>query len=99
MNPYRAQSGIALMPWSLRGILAGAYQGGFDGGSIIVRKDKIGLVPGLYHGEHVFQVAERYRGGVEAWKKPAQIALAWLLNKLEIVSPVVAYQDLSNSMN
>ena len=35
MNPYCAQSGVALMPWSplARGILAGAYQGGFAGGS------------------------------------------------------------------
>ena len=35
MNPYCAKSGVALMPWSplARGILAGAYQGGFEGGS------------------------------------------------------------------
>ena len=49
MNPYCAQSGIMLMPWSplARGILAGAYQGDLMAGTI-VRKDKIGLVPKVF---------------------------------------------------
>ena len=93
MNPYCAQSGIALMPWSplARGILAGAYQGGFDGGSTNRSKGQDrARTEGLYHGEHVFQVAERVIEVASKYgKKPAQIALAWLLNKPEIVSPVV----------
>ena len=55
-----------------RGISAGAYQG-FDGGAPIVRKDKIGLVPKVYHGEHVFQVAERVIEVASKYgKKPAR---------------------------
>ncbi|GIS52114.1 MAG: hypothetical protein Ct9H90mP27_6050 [Gammaproteobacteria bacterium] len=43
-----------------RGILAGAYQGGFDGGSTNRSKGQDrARTEGLYHGEHVFQVAER----------------------------------------
>ncbi len=35
MNPYCVKSGVALMPWSplARGILTGAYKGGFEPGS------------------------------------------------------------------
>ena len=35
MNPYCARTGVALTPWSplARGILAGAYKGGFEAGS------------------------------------------------------------------
>ena len=98
MNPYCAQSGIALMPWSplARGILAGAYQGGFDGGSTSRSKGQDrARTEGLYHGEHVFQVVERVIEVASKYeKKPAQIALAWLLNKPEIVSPVVGVSRL-----
>lgn len=93
MNPYCAKSGVALMPWSplARGILAGAYQGGFEGGSTNRSKGQDrARTESLYHGEHVFQVAERVIEIASKYeKKPAQIALAWLLNKKEIISPVV----------
>ncbi len=93
MNPYCAKSGVALMPWSplARGILAGAYQGGFEGGSTNRSKGQDrARTESLYHGEHVFQVAERViETAAKYEKKPAQIALAWLLNKQEITSPVV----------
>ena len=93
MNPYCAKSGVALMPWSplARGILAGAYQGGFEGGSTNRSKGQDrARTESLYHGDHVFQVAERViEIAAKYEKKPAQIALAWLLNKQEITSPVV----------
>lgn len=93
MNPYCAKSGVALMPWSplARGILAGAYQGGFEGGSTNRSKGQDrARTESLYHGDHVFQVAERViETAAKYEKKPAQIALAWLLNKQEITSPVV----------
>ena len=86
------------MPWSplARGILAGAYQGGFDGGSTSRSKGQDrARTEGLYHGEHVFQVVERVIEVASKYeKKPAQIALAWLLNKPEIVSPVVGVSRL-----
>jgi aryl-alcohol dehydrogenase-like predicted oxidoreductase len=93
MNPYCAKSGVALMPWSplARGILAGAYQGGFEGGSTNRSKGQDrARTESLYHGDHVFDVAERViEIAAKYEKKPAQIALAWLLNKKEVISPVV----------
>jgi len=93
MNPYCAKSGVALMPWSplARGILAGAYQGGFEGGSTNRSKGQDrARTESLYHGDHVFEVAERViEIAAKYEKKPAQIALAWLLNKKEVISPVV----------
>ena len=93
MNPYCAQSGVALMPWSplARGILAGAYQGGFSGGSTTRSQgaDR-GRTESLYHGEHVFDVAGRVVEMADKYgKKPAQISVAWLLNKPEVSAPIV----------
>ena len=50
---------------------------------------------GLYHGEHVFQIAERVIEIAQTYeKRPAQIALAWLLNKPEITAPVVGVSKI-----
>jgi len=93
MNPYCISSGVALMPWSplARGILAGTYSGGFGGGTTSRSSgmDRV-RTEGLYRGEADFAIADRVvelaaRRGV----KPAQIALAWLVNKPEITAPVV----------
>jgi aryl-alcohol dehydrogenase-like predicted oxidoreductase len=98
MNPYCASQGVALMPWSplARGILTGAYQGGFAGGSTSRSQgaDR-SRTESLYRGEHVFQVAERVVEMADKYgKKPAQIALAWLLNKPEITAPIVGVSRL-----
>ncbi len=98
MNPYCAQQGVALMPWSplARGILTGTYQGGFAGGSTSRSQgaDRA-RTESLYRGEHVFQVAERVVETADKYgKKPAQIALAWLLNKPEITAPIVGVSRL-----
>ncbi len=93
MIPYCASSNVAVMPWSplARGILAGAYQGGFAGGSTsrsqgVDRK----RTESLYHGEHVFGVAERVMQMADKYgKKPAQISIAWMLNKPHIHAPIV----------
>jgi aryl-alcohol dehydrogenase-like predicted oxidoreductase len=98
MNPYCAKSGVALTPWSplARGILTGAYQGGFSGGSTNRSQGKDrARTEGLYHGEHVFQIAERVMEIAQKYeKRPAQIALAWLLNKPEITAPVVGVSKI-----
>jgi aryl-alcohol dehydrogenase-like predicted oxidoreductase len=93
MNPYCLQTGVALTPWSplARGILAGSFKGSFAAGSTDRSKGRDrNRTESLYHGEHVFPVADRVvelaeKHGV----KPAQIALAWLLHKPGITSPVV----------
>jgi aryl-alcohol dehydrogenase-like predicted oxidoreductase len=93
MNPYCANSGVALTPWSplARGILAGSFKGSFDAGSTDRSQGRDrNRTESLYRGDHVFSVAERV---IEIADKlgftPAQIALAWLMSKPEVTSPVV----------
>lgn len=98
MNPYCKKTGVALMPWSplARGILTGTYKGGFDQGSTDRSKggDKQ-RTQSLYRGEAVFSIADRVVKVAEKYgKAPAQIALAWLLNKPEVYSPVVGVSKI-----
>jgi aryl-alcohol dehydrogenase-like predicted oxidoreductase len=93
MNPYCAKEGIALTPWSplARGILAGAYRGGFEGGSTNRSKgqDRV-RTEGLYKGEMDFKIADRVIELAEKYgKSPAQISVAWLCGKQEITAPIV----------
>ncbi|MFN4087498.1 MAG: aldo/keto reductase [Alphaproteobacteria bacterium] len=99
MNPYCAATGIGLTPWSplARGILTGAYRGGFDAGSTARSQGADRKrTEGLYRGEMDFRIADRV---VEVAEKlghaPAQIALAWLLSKPEVTAPVVGVSRLS----
>ena len=99
MNPYCAKTGVALQPWSplARGILAGTYKGGFDGGSTSrsTGQDRK-RTEGLYRGEMDFAIADRVSElAAKMGVKPAQIAVAWLMNKPEITSPVVGVSKIS----
>jgi len=98
MIPYCAKTGIGITPWSplARGILAGKYQGGFDAGSSARSRgaDRV-RTESLYRGAMDFKIAERVvevadRNG----RTPAQIALAWLLNKPEIHAPIVGVSGI-----
>lgn len=93
MNPYCIQSGVALTPWSplARGILAGAYRGGFEAGSTARSQGRDRKrTEGLYRGDAVFPIADRVIEVAERHgKTPAQIALAWLLSRPGVVAPVV----------
>lgn len=99
MNPYCAKTGVALTPWSplARGILAGTYQGGFGGGSTSRSQGQdVKRTESLYHGEHVFPVAERVIEIAAKYEKtPAQIAVAWLMNKSEVTSPIVGVSKVA----
>ena len=98
MNPYCESTGVALTPWSplARGILTGAYKGGFDEGATDRSRGRDRVrTEGLYRGaatfdiaDHVVEIAEKYE------KAPAQIALAWLVNKPEIAAPVVGVSKI-----
>ncbi len=99
MNPYCSQSGVGLMPWSplARGILAGSYRGSFDEGttSRSSGQDRA-RTEGLYRGEMDFKIADRVIEVADRLgKTPAQISLAWLLNKPEISAPVVGVSKIS----
>jgi aryl-alcohol dehydrogenase-like predicted oxidoreductase len=99
MNPYCARSGVALMPWSplARGILAGSYRGSFAAGSTSrSRGQDRARTESLYRGEADFAIADRV---VEVAERlghtPAQVALAWLLNKPEVTAPVVGVSSIA----
>ena len=99
MNPYCAHVGIALTPWSplARGILTGSYKGSFDNGTSARSQGRDrNRTESLYHGNHVFKVADRVVSlASKLAKTPAQIALAWLLSKPEITAPVVGVSKVS----
>jgi aryl-alcohol dehydrogenase-like predicted oxidoreductase len=98
MIPYCVKSGVALTPWSplARGILAGAYQGGFDhGGTKRSQGQDRARTEGLYRGANTFRIAERViEVASRHGKTPAQIALAWLLGKPEVTAPIVGVSRL-----
>jgi aryl-alcohol dehydrogenase-like predicted oxidoreductase len=99
MNPYCVHTGVALTPWSplARGILAGAYQGGFAGGSTARSQGRDRLrTEGLYQGDAVFDIAGRVAETADKYgKSPAQIALAWLLSKPGVIAPVVGVSSVA----
>lgn len=93
MNPYCAATGVALTPWSplARGILAGAYSGGFSGGGTVRSQGRDAeRAQGLYRGARDFEIADRV---VELAQRlghtPAQVSVAWLLGKPAVTAPIV----------
>lgn len=99
MIPYCDHTGVAVTPWSplARGILTGTYQGGFDKGTTnrSMGQDRQ-RTEGLYQGEMDFAIADRVKEVAEKYgKQPAQIAVAWLLNKPEVTAPVVGVSKTS----
>lgn len=99
MNPYCEHSGVAVTPWSplARGILAGAYQGGFAGGST-ARSQGMDRkrTESLYRGDADFDIAGRVMEIADKYeKKPAQIAVAWLLSKSAVACPVVGVSKIA----
>jgi aryl-alcohol dehydrogenase-like predicted oxidoreductase len=98
MIPYCLASGVAVTPWSplARGILTGAYQGGFAGGSTARSKGRDRIrTESLYQGEAVFDIAGRVIETADKYgKTPAQIALAWLLSKPAVTAPVIGVSRL-----
>ena len=99
MLPYCEANNVAVMPWSplARGILAGAYQGGFEGGSTNRSQGADRQrTESLYNGDHVFEVAGRVievAGRLEV--TPAQVAVAWLLAKSWVHAPIVGVSKIS----
>ena len=99
MNPYCVKTGVGLTPWSplARGILAGAYKGGFSKGSTSRSQGQDRKrTESLYRGEMDFAIADRVVEVAERYgKSPAQIAVAWLLSRPGVVCPVVGVSRLS----
>ena len=99
MIPFCEHTGVAVTPWSplARGILTGTYQGGFDKGSTDrSRGQDRARTESLYKGANDFAIADRVAEIAKKYDKhPAQIAVAWLLNKPGVTAPVVGVSKVS----
>ncbi|NQX88715.1 MAG: aldo/keto reductase [Halioglobus sp.] len=93
MNPYCLTTGVGLTPWSplARGILSGAYRGGFDNGTTPRSSGSDRKrTESLYLGQHNFPIAQRVEETAQKYGcTSAQVAIAWLLSKPGITAPVV----------
>jgi aryl-alcohol dehydrogenase-like predicted oxidoreductase len=89
MIPLCREEGIALLPWSplARGFLAGNRE---QGGGKTLRSKTDEYAHRLYYREADFSVADRNVELAQQRKlKPVQVALAWMLSKPWITSPVI----------
>jgi 1-deoxyxylulose-5-phosphate synthase len=95
MIPLCLEEGIGVIPWSplARGFLAGNRKRGSRNATIREETDKYGH--GLYYSDADYDVADRV---VEVAKArgaaPAQVALAWLLQKPGVTAPIVGATKL-----
>ena len=82
--------GVTLLPWSPlgRGFLTGKYRRGATPKSIRYEKDK--HLKGRYFRSEDFDIAERLvEVSKEKGVRPSQLALAWLLSKKGVASPII----------
>ena len=90
MIPLCRSEGVPLIPWSPlgRGFLTGRYRRKAKPDSVRYRRDR--YLGGRYFRPEDFDVVERL---VEVAKakgaRPAQVALAWLLGKEGVASPII----------
>ncbi len=93
MHPYCEAEGIAVTPWSplARGVLTGSYKGSFEkGGTKRSQGGDAERAMSLYRGDMEFNIVDRVAEVAEKLgHSPAQIALAWMLSKPVITSPVI----------
>jgi aryl-alcohol dehydrogenase-like predicted oxidoreductase len=90
MIPLCLEEGIPLMPWSplARGFLTGRYQRNRKPSGKRFRKDR--LMRERFFRPEDFDVVERLQEVArEKAVAPAQLALAWLLSKKAVASPIV----------
>ena len=90
MNPYCAEEGVAVNPWSplARGFFAGNRASG--GGGETLRAQTDGKADGFLCGEQDFAIFDAVQAVATRHDvKPIQAALAWILNKPGVVSPVL----------
>jgi aryl-alcohol dehydrogenase (NADP+) len=91
MIPFCCDQGVALIPWSplARGFLAGNRVPEKQA-EITTRSRTDNLAHDYYFGEADFAIVERLKAiAGEHGAKPAQIALAWMLHKPGITSPII----------
>ncbi|HEY2123212.1 MAG TPA: aldo/keto reductase [Chthoniobacterales bacterium] len=90
MIPLCRAEGVALIPWSplARGFLAGNRRGEDKGETVRAKSDE--FAHGLYYKEDDFQVVDHVTEIAKKRGVPnAQIALAWILHKPGVTSPII----------
>ena len=97
MNPLCLEEGVGLIPWSplARGFLAGNRHR--QGGGDTTRSKSDDFAQSMYYTDSDFKVVDRCmevasRRGVTS----TQIALAWLLTKPAMTSPIVGTSRMSH---
>jgi aryl-alcohol dehydrogenase (NADP+) len=96
MIPLCREEGIALIPWSPlgRGFLSGKYKRGEKPGGSRYEKDP--FMRATYFRDKDFDVLERLEEvAKEKGITPTQLALAWVLSKPEVTSPIVGPTKVS----
>src|SRR3984885_14470458 len=97
MIPLCKAEGVGLIPWSplARGFLAGNRSRGEKGETLRAKTDD--FAHSLYYRESDYVVVDRI---TEIAKKRgvnnAQVALAWMLSKPEVSSPIIGASKMSN---
>lgn len=97
MIPLCKDEGIGLIPWSpmARGFFAGDRQRGGSGSTTRAKTDP--FAKELYFREEDFTVAERVQEIAKARGVTGpQIALAWMLNKPHITSPIIGASKMEH---
>jgi aryl-alcohol dehydrogenase-like predicted oxidoreductase len=97
MIPLCLDQGIAVIPWSplARGFLAGNRTRDKKGETTRSRSDD--FAHRMYYTEDDFKVLERTRElSARRGSRPAQVALAWMLHKPAITSPIIGATQLSH---
>lgn len=90
MIPMCREEGVVMLPWSplARGFLSGRYKRRERPTSLRYRKDE--LMKERFFRPEDFDVVERLvEVAKEKGAKPAQVALAWLLGKECVASPII----------
>lgn len=90
MIPLCREEGIGLLPWSplARGFLAGNRTRTDEGATLRAKTDDYARK--LYYADDDFTVVDRVvELAQQRGVKPTQIALAWLLNKPGVTSPII----------
>src|SRR5271166_6439109 len=90
MIPLCRAEGVGLIPWSplARGFLAGNRRGEDKGETVRAKSDE--FAHGLYYKEDDFQVVDHVTEIAKKHGVPnAQIALAWILHKPGVTSPII----------
>jgi aryl-alcohol dehydrogenase-like predicted oxidoreductase len=89
MNPFCAEEGVALTPYSplARGVLAGTRSRSGGGATERAREDK---QAGPYFTDESFAIVDRVVAlAASRGVKPSEVALAWLLHRPGLVAPVI----------